>query len=99
MVAANMPGQEELVAVIPAPKEIDPRVLAWKGVAVLSKLDSLSDLWIQQADWVSILYRILVVAPLIALYPGHDGNARSQRTIFLLVISIYVRLTVFVCCL
>ncbi|KAF9518979.1 hypothetical protein BS47DRAFT_1370856 [Hydnum rufescens UP504] len=51
LVAANMPGQEELVAVIPAPKEIDPRVLAWKGVAVLSKLESLSDLWIQQADW------------------------------------------------
>ena len=54
LVAANMPGQEELVAVIPAPKEIDPRVLAWKGVAVLSKLESLSDLWIQQADWVSV---------------------------------------------
>lgn len=50
-----MPGFEELVVVIPAPKEIDPRVLAWKGVSVLAKLDSLGDLWIQQADWVSIL--------------------------------------------
>jgi len=45
-----IPGTEK-VQVIPAPKEIDPRVLAWKGVSVLGKLDALSDLWVQESDW------------------------------------------------
>ncbi|KDQ13053.1 hypothetical protein BOTBODRAFT_160982 [Botryobasidium botryosum FD-172 SS1] len=50
MAMALMPGTER-VQVIPAPKEIDPRVLAWKGVSVLGKLDALGDLWVQEADW------------------------------------------------
>jgi actin-related protein 8 len=43
----------EKVQIIPPPKEVDPRVLAWKGAAVLGKMDSVSDLWVTKADWVS----------------------------------------------
>ena len=43
----------EKVQIIPPPKEVDPRVLAWKGAAVLGKMDSVSDLWMTKADWVS----------------------------------------------
>ena len=47
-----MPGHEDLVAIIPAPKSIDPRMLAWKGASVLAKLESVNDLWVQHGDWV-----------------------------------------------
>jgi len=47
-----MPGHEDLVAIIPAPKSIDPRMLAWKGASVLDKLESVNDLWVQHGDWV-----------------------------------------------
>ncbi len=51
-VALDMPGLEDTVAVIPAPKELDPRILGWKGAGVLAKLESLNDLWVQAGDWV-----------------------------------------------
>jgi len=41
----------EKVQIIFPPKEIDPRVLAWKGAAVLAKMDSVSELWVTQSDW------------------------------------------------
>lgn len=44
----------EKVQVIPAPKEIDPRLLTWKGCSVLAKLDAVGDMWIQASDWVSV---------------------------------------------
>lgn len=39
------------VAVIPPPRDIDPRVLAWKGVSLFCRLESASDLWIRSGDW------------------------------------------------
>ncbi|KAF8317779.1 uncharacterized protein EI90DRAFT_3133739 [Cantharellus anzutake] len=59
LVASNMPGLEDSVAVIPAPKEIDPRILAWKGAGVLAKLESLNDQWIQAGDWDVLEMRAL----------------------------------------
>ncbi|PPQ63810.1 hypothetical protein CVT24_009805 [Panaeolus cyanescens] len=41
----------EKVQIIPPPKEVDPRVLAWKGAAVLGKMDGVSDLWVTPSDW------------------------------------------------
>jgi len=41
----------EKVQIIPPPKEVDPCVLAWKGAAVLGKMDGVADLWLTQADW------------------------------------------------
>jgi actin-related protein 8 len=42
----------EKVQIIPPPKEVDPRVLAWKGAAVLGKMDGVADLWVTASDWV-----------------------------------------------
>lgn len=42
----------EKVQIIPPPKEVDPRVLAWKGAAVLGKMDSVAELWVSPSDWV-----------------------------------------------
>ncbi|KAG8220977.1 hypothetical protein J3R82DRAFT_2483 [Butyriboletus roseoflavus] len=39
------------VQIIPPPKDVDPKVLAWKGAAVLGKMDSVGDLWVTLADW------------------------------------------------
>ena len=46
----------EKVQIIPPPKEVDPRVLTWKGAAVLGKMDSVSELWVTPSDWVSPKY-------------------------------------------
>jgi hypothetical protein len=43
----------EKVQIIPPPKEVDPRILTWKGAAVLGKMDSISELWVTPSDWVS----------------------------------------------
>ena len=42
----------EKVQIIPPPKDVDPRVLVWKGAAVLGKMDGVADLWITKQDWV-----------------------------------------------
>ncbi|TFY71544.1 hypothetical protein EVG20_g1464 [Dentipellis fragilis] len=39
------------VQIIPPPKDVDPRVLVWKGAAVLGKMDGVADLWVTPADW------------------------------------------------
>ena len=49
----------EKVQIIPPPKDVDPRVLAWKGAAVLGKMDSVSDLWITALDWVGALLHMV----------------------------------------
>ncbi|KDQ61367.1 hypothetical protein JAAARDRAFT_203897 [Jaapia argillacea MUCL 33604] len=41
----------EKVQIIPPPKDVDPRVLAWKGAAVLGKMDGVADLWLTPSDW------------------------------------------------
>jgi actin-related protein 8 len=43
----------EKVQVIPPPRDVDPRVLIWKGAAVLGKMDSVADLWVTASEWVS----------------------------------------------
>ncbi|KAI8645916.1 hypothetical protein BD408DRAFT_449924 [Parasitella parasitica] len=39
------------VEVVPAPRELDPEVLVWKGASVMAKLDSAKDMWIADAEW------------------------------------------------
>ncbi|XP_067268978.1 actin-related protein 8 isoform X2 [Pseudorasbora parva] len=41
----------ENVDVITRPKDMDPRVTAWKGGAVLACLDTTQELWIHQREW------------------------------------------------
>lgn len=53
-----VPGMEK-VQVVPAPKDIDPRVLTWKGAAVLAKLEAVNDMWITPRDWVRRLHTLI----------------------------------------
>ncbi|OCH96264.1 actin-like ATPase domain-containing protein [Obba rivulosa] len=50
-IATPLVPNMEKVQVVPAPKDVDPRVLAWKGAAVLGKMDGVADLWVTPADW------------------------------------------------
>ncbi|CCM00587.1 uncharacterized protein FIBRA_02623 [Fibroporia radiculosa] len=50
-IATPLVPNMEKVQIIPPPKDVDPRVLAWKGAAVLGKMDGVADLWITAADW------------------------------------------------
>ena len=43
----------ETCQVLSAPKEVDPRAVAWKGASVLGRLESSSEFWVTQAEWVS----------------------------------------------
>lgn len=55
----------EKVVIIPPPKEVEPTVLAWKGAAVLGKMDGVSELWVTQSDWVRRLLFYFETGPLI----------------------------------
>jgi len=50
-IATPLVPNMEKVQIIPPPKEVDPRVLTWKGAAVLGKMDSVSELWVTPSDW------------------------------------------------
>lgn len=39
------------VSVIPPPRDLDPTLLAWKGMAVLPRLDSAADMWTGREEW------------------------------------------------
>ncbi|KAK9723389.1 actin-like protein arp8 [Basidiobolus ranarum] len=52
------PGLEK-VEVLPAPREIDPRLLSWKGGSVFSKLDTAKDLFISEWEWRHLGTRVL----------------------------------------
>jgi hypothetical protein len=43
----------EKVQILPPPKDVDPRSLAWKGACVLAKMESVNDMWVTPSDWVS----------------------------------------------
>ena len=46
------------ITVLPAPKDVDPHVLVWKGASVLGKMDGVADLWLTAADWVCALFEM-----------------------------------------
>ncbi|KIK95252.1 hypothetical protein PAXRUDRAFT_827189 [Paxillus rubicundulus Ve08.2h10] len=50
-IATPLVPNMDKVQIIPPPKDVDPRVLAWKGAAVLGKMDSVADLWLTPTDW------------------------------------------------
>ncbi|XP_015671693.1 actin-related protein 8 [Protobothrops mucrosquamatus] len=49
----------ENVEVITRPKDMDPRLIAWKGGAVLACLDTTQELWIYQQEWQRFGVRML----------------------------------------
>ncbi|KAI0364722.1 actin-like ATPase domain-containing protein [Pilatotrama ljubarskyi] len=50
-IATPLVPNMEKVQIIPPPKDVDPRILEWKGAAVLGKMDGVADLWVTPADW------------------------------------------------
>ncbi|KAI0064006.1 actin-like ATPase domain-containing protein [Artomyces pyxidatus] len=50
-IATPLVANMDKVQIIPPPKDVDPRVLVWKGAAVLGKMDGVADLWLTAADW------------------------------------------------
>jgi len=50
-IATPLVPNMEKVQLIPPPKDVDPRVLAWKGAAVLARMDGISDMWVTRQDW------------------------------------------------
>uniref|UniRef100_A0A667XB72 Actin-related protein 8 n=2 Tax=Myripristis murdjan TaxID=586833 RepID=A0A667XB72_9TELE len=47
------------VEVITRPKDMDPRLIAWKGGAVLACLDTTQEMWIHQREWQRFGVRML----------------------------------------
>ncbi|KAJ2780121.1 actin-like protein arp8 [Coemansia javaensis] len=45
--------------IVSAPRDLDPRVLAWKGGAVLSRLDCAREMWLSARDWADFGPRLL----------------------------------------
>ncbi|PVV04546.1 hypothetical protein BB560_000950 [Smittium megazygosporum] len=43
----------------PSPRDLDPRLLVWKGGAVLSRLDVAKETWISEAEWRQMGSRLL----------------------------------------
>ncbi|KAI8335459.1 hypothetical protein BC941DRAFT_453837 [Chlamydoabsidia padenii] len=57
-VIARTSGIED-VEILPAPRELDPQLLVWKGASVLCKLDIAKDMWIGKPEWVECGSRLL----------------------------------------
>ncbi|XP_020314964.1 actin-related protein 8 isoform X1 [Oncorhynchus kisutch] len=49
----------ESVEVITRPKDMDPRLISWKGGAVLACLDTTQEMWIHQREWQRFGVRML----------------------------------------
>ncbi|XP_072277039.1 actin-related protein 8 [Pyxicephalus adspersus] len=49
----------ENVEVITRPKDMDPRLVAWKGGAVLACVDTTQEMWINQKEWQRFGVRML----------------------------------------
>ncbi|OMJ29450.1 Actin-related protein 8 [Smittium culicis] len=49
----------EKIEIFPSPRDLDPRVLAWKGGAVLSRLDITNELWIYNSEWRHVGARLI----------------------------------------
>lgn len=41
----------EQVSVLPAPREMDPRDLCWKGASVAGRLEAIKECWITREEW------------------------------------------------
>ncbi|KAI7832959.1 hypothetical protein BX661DRAFT_178868 [Kickxella alabastrina] len=49
----------ERAEVVSAPRDLDPRVLAWKGGAVLSRLECANEMWVSRQEWIDFGTRLL----------------------------------------
>jgi len=86
-IATPLVQNMEKVQIIPPPKDVDKRVLAWKGASVLGRMEGVTEMWVTGADWVSKERRIVFTLPPHAPLPHleHIRNAGSKRTMLLIV--------------
>ncbi|RKP09719.1 hypothetical protein THASP1DRAFT_11390, partial [Thamnocephalis sphaerospora] len=47
------------VRVVTHPRDMDPRAVAWKGAAVMSRLDCASEMWLSRSEWAEAGLRCL----------------------------------------
>lgn len=73
----------EKVQIIPPPKEVDPRVLAWKGASVLGKMDGVSELWVTPSDWVCINLASMTFKILIYIQDTFGMRSLKERCFYL----------------
>ncbi|KAJ2556231.1 actin-like protein arp8 [Coemansia sp. RSA 1933] len=52
-------GVVERAEIVSAPRDLDPRVLAWKGGAVLSRLECAREMWISSSEWADFGPKLL----------------------------------------
>ncbi|PWN51830.1 actin-like ATPase domain-containing protein [Violaceomyces palustris] len=45
--------------VIPPPRDMDPKSLAWKGMSVFARLESINEMWTRRQDWEIFGFRSL----------------------------------------
>jgi len=50
-IATPLVQNMEKVQIIPPPKDVDKRVLTWKGASVLGRMEGVTDMWVTGADW------------------------------------------------
>lgn len=90
-IATPLVHNMDKVQIIPPPKDIDPRILIWRGAAVLGKMDGVADLWVTPAEWVCGFDHILVSLKLFANRAlssiGDVGYAWFEGEMFLFVIQ------------
>jgi hypothetical protein len=91
-IATPLVTNMDKVQIIPPPKGVDPRVLVWKGAAVLGKMDGVSDLWLTATEWVSIRSYSPMHAGLVhwrsLIRVGSLGNTGPSRTLLLFMTPI-----------
>jgi len=58
-IATPLVKNMEKVQIIPPPKDVDPRVLVWKGACVLAKMESINDMWVTPSDWDKLELRAI----------------------------------------
>ncbi|KAF8825768.1 hypothetical protein HHX47_DHR6000233 [Lentinula edodes] len=78
-IATPLVQNMERVQIIPPPKDVDHRVLAWKGGAVLGKMDGAAELWVTQQDWGKTAIRScihIVRQPVL-----HKGKQTGSHTV------------------
>lgn len=51
LLSARFPALAGAVSVVPPPREVDPRLLVWKGISVLARLESVHETWVARDEW------------------------------------------------
>ncbi|KAF9650794.1 actin-like ATPase domain-containing protein [Thelephora ganbajun] len=74
-IATPLVQNMEKVQIIPPPKDVDKRVLTWKGASVLGRMEGVTDMWVTGADWNTFGMRAVKERCfLFASYTRSSGN-------------------------